>query len=73
MLTGCIDGVIILQLVRVGAKFIILSGMFWSAGATVCFGLVSLHLFIAVNLSHLRHEQQSRWCFNTFLDDFQCG
>lgn len=27
-----------LQLVQVGAKFIILSGMFWCAGATVCFG-----------------------------------
>lgn len=27
-------------LVQLGAKFIILSGMFWSAGATVCFGLL---------------------------------
>nr|XP_039264491.1 MFS-type transporter SLC18B1-like [Styela clava] len=27
-------------LVRVGAKFVILAGMLWSAGATICFGLL---------------------------------
>lgn len=27
-------------LVRVGAKFVILAGLFWSSGATICFGLL---------------------------------